>query len=95
MTITRQLLQLDFPCRFEKARMPSKIREGKQKEMFPESGKGNSDITDYVKKVFYSAYSLRIRLILAKKTTPGIIMNPMISTLKTSVQLSPINAPLI
>jgi len=30
---------------------------------------------------------LRIRLMLVKKTIPGIIMNPMPSTLKTSVQL--------
>ena len=40
------------------------------------------------------SYSLRIRLMLVKKTIPGIIMNPITKTLNTIVQLSPINAPL-
>ena len=35
-------------------------------------------------------YSLRIRLMLVKKTIPGIIMNPITKTLNTIVQLSPI-----
>jgi hypothetical protein len=39
-------------------------------------------------------YSLRIRLMLVKKTIPGIIMNPITKTLNTIVQLSPIYAPL-
>ena len=38
---------------------------------------------------------MRIRLILVKKTTPGIIINPTIKTLKTIVQLSPIFTPYI
>ena len=37
-------------------------------------------------------YSLRIRLMLVKKTIPGIIMNPITKTLNTIVQLSPIYA---
>ena len=39
-------------------------------------------------------YSLRIRLMLVKKTIPGIIMKPITKTLNTIVQLSPIYAPL-
>ena len=39
-------------------------------------------------------YSLRIRLMLVKKTIPGMIMKPIIKTLNTIVQLSPIYAPL-
>ena len=66
-----------------------------ERNVSPESGKGNLDISEYVKKVFYCASSLRIRLMLVKNTIPGIIMNPMPSTLKISAQLSPIIAPLI
>ena len=43
---------------------------------------------------FNRTYSLRIRLMLVKKTIPGIIMNPITKTLNTIVQLSPIYAPL-
>ena len=39
-------------------------------------------------------YSLRIRLMLVKKTITGIIIKPITKTLNTIVQLSPINAPL-
>ena len=39
-------------------------------------------------------YSLRIRLMLVKKTITGIIMNPITKTLNTIVQLSPIYVPL-
>ncbi len=42
---------------------------------------------------FYCAFSLRIRLILDRKTDPGMMMNAMTRTTNTIVQLSPINAP--
>ena len=65
----------------------------KDKE-FPSPGKGELGITDFIMTEIYRTYSLRIRLMLVKKTIPGIIMNPITKTPNTIVQLSPIYAPL-
>ena len=65
--------------------------EGKK---FPSPGKGELGIPDFIMTEINRTYSLRIRLMLVKKTIPGIIMNPITKTLNTIVQLSPIYAPL-
>lgn len=57
-------------------------------------GKGELGISDFIMTEINRTYSLRIRLMLVKKTIPGIIMNPITKTLNTIVQLSPIYAPL-
>ena len=56
--------------------------------------KGELGISDFIMTEINRTYSLRIRLMLVKKTIPGIIMNPITKTLNTIVQLSPIYAPL-
>ena len=65
----------------------------KHKE-FPSPGKGDLGIFAFIMTKINFTYSLRIRLMLVKKTIPGIIMNPITKALNTIVQLSPIYAPL-
>ena len=61
---------------------------------FPSPGKGELGILAFIMIKINCSYSLRIRLMLDKKTIPGIIMNPITKTLNTIVQLNPIYAPL-
>ena len=90
-----QLLQYDFPMRFEKGLGAIKSLSGKaERKEFPNPGKDELGISDFIMTEINRTYSLRIRLMLVKKTIPGIIMNPITKTLNTIVQLSPIYAPL-
>ena len=65
-----------------------------ERKEFSSSGKGVLGISDFIMTEINRTYSLRIRLMLVKKTIPGIIMNPITKTLNIIVQLSPIYAPL-
>ena len=63
---------------------------GRLKKEFPSSVKVKLGISEFIMTEINRTYSLRIRLMLVKKTIPGIIMNPITKTLNTIVQLSPI-----
>ena len=65
-----------------------------ERKEFQNPGKGELGISDFIMTEINRTYSLRIRLMLVKKTIPGIIMNPITKTLNTIVQLSPIYVPL-
>ena len=65
-----------------------------ERKEFPSPGKDELCTSSFILTEINRTYSLRIRLMLVKKTIPGIIMNPITKTLNTIVQLSPIYAPL-